>query len=861
LKKISTAGGNNSQSVSSSSSSAAPSGSSGDAFVSLRSILEDVCCRLSPIWSGLVYEGSVISKHALGPLCLISRIGVVLSELLPSLDSAVTAESAKVVVETIKYDNFLVSLYSGFPYVLFESTVAMPGSKEEMEAKHLAGMLNIAVSEATLLWCKQSQVSKLMQTAVVEKSSFKISKDATKNSAHTILETVHLQSTMAYVHTSLTFLNDSLSNKALSPTALMTDDWDDHLQRLFHCISLEVLFLSEKSSSVSDHQRAVSSGDEEAIGHVLNDLCMLIRFSVEMLSSLSFSHANVSLINRLTFILKSTVTCASHITASENLLWETTNSSTISKITLLTQTLSLLPKSMVGICQKSAAPNSSDGALDASLSDSEYVVYIALSTLLLLLRRCSTCSDEDSAASDEEGGDEGGDVRMQTTSSSPSPSATMWNTIIVQVSAQVAALFAESDGVDDAGDRGDAIFVNYSFPIRMLLLDIWYYCRFDHFEEVAEDSIVSVTGMSTGTSVEQEKMLYLLFLRRSEMGVTAFVSSLMRGFETCVVAIYEKFIEDNSDIIHESGEGGDGRDDSGMEIENSASGAVTMTRASPEEDQDEESLLLEVAELIGGSDWCVYKIATTLYQCGSSSSPHLIAKYTLLALQDMIADEQYEETDLYCYSVGIFSILQTLLAPFRRDSELHGILNPSNVETLNSLPPNTDVDSVEGIILRATELMADFMIRLLLCHAGTTDATSKLLRLGFRQLREGEPLANSLLFPVMDGLVTRWDNECLLAGEEGEEESKGVYSFDVFFIVLDKIESNLSEYRAEETISLLDFLFEIVQYWKLSEDDCFEIYKGVFLEKLNQWVKDKTVTEHEKVTECVDDIISFINSN
>lgn len=911
MKKISTAGtptflsssqngaNNNKQSAYNNSGAgggtSTPGSSPSDVFVSLRTILEDVCCRLSPIWSGLVYEGSIISKHAWGPLCLISRIGVILSELFPSLDSVVTAESAKVVVEIIKYDNFLVSMFSGFPYVLFESTVAMPGSKEELEARHFAGILNIAVSEATLLWCKQSQVSKLMQTSIPNgnlKNSLKMNKD----SAHFILETVHLHSTMTYVHTSLTFLNDSLSNKASSPTSLMAEDLDDYLQRLFHCISMEVLFLSEKSSArnVNDQQSEASSdGDEEAVGHVLNDLCMLIRFSVEMLSSLSFSHANSCLINRLTFILKSTVTCASHITASETLLWETTNNTTISKITLLTQTLSLLPKRMVDICRKSAVNSTSSLQIDQdiSLSDSEYVVYISLSTLLLLLRRCSARSQEEYTSSDNESDndDDNSRARMEVTSSAPSE--TMWNRIVVEVSTQIGALFSESDGegghadADDGLDREDSVFALYSFPTRMLLLDIWYYCRFENFEQVVEDSIISVTGTRSViiTSIEQEKMLYLLFSRRSEMGVTSFVSSLIRGFETCVVAIFDNYVDENGTRDNHSSKS--------MDVENSVphtSAAETCQNEQEdqnqnqneegeeeEEEEDEESLLLEVAEQVTSSDWIVNKIATTLYQCGSSNSPHLIAKYTLRALQDMVTEEdlQYEETDLYCYSVGIFSILQSLLAPFHCEF-------PSQVSTviLNSPPAMTDtgtdvdidVDTVEGILYNSTELMADYVIRLLLCRVDATNATSKMLKLGFRLLREGEPLANSLLFPIFNGLVTRWEYESVLVSEEeGGEESTGdmntgfkVYSFDVFLLVLHKIGNNLSEFKTEEVMCLLDSLFEIMQYWKLSEDINFENYKISFIEKLNQWRDEKTITfaENQKLKVCIDDIIVFIGS-
>ena len=868
LKKISTSGTPSSenrakskQSVSSSSScGTSVPGSSGDASVTLRSILEDVCCRLSPIWSGLVYEGSVISKHAWGPLCLISRMAVILSELLPSLDSAVSAESTKVVVDTIIYDKFLVSMFSGFPYVLFESTVAMPGSKEEMEAKHLAGILNIAIGEATLLWCKESQVSKLLQANTSNenfKSSMKLSKDSKKTFAHTIWETEHLHSTMEYVHISLTFLNDSLSNKALSPTALMTDDWDDYLQRLFHCISLEVLFLSEKSSSLCHSQQTVSSADEEAVGHVLNDLCMLIRFSVEKLSSLSFSHSNSYLINRLTFILKSTATCASHITASETLLWETTNCFTISKITLLTQTLALLPKRMVDICRKSSAvPSSVQIDPGNSLSESEYVVYVSLSTLLLLLRRCSVRSEEFYADSDDHAEIEGDNhTGMHITSSTPSE--VMWNTIVDEVSVQIAALFAESDADDDEVEQEDSVFANYSFPTRMLLLDIWYYCRFDKFEEVAEDSIVSVTKSSrtTITSIEQEKMLYLLYSRRSEMGVTAFVSSLMRGFETCMLAIYENYVD-----------GYDSRVEGNMDIENSISDINGFSQEE-EADPNEESPLLVVAELVTSSDWCVHRIATTLYQCGSSSSPHLIAKFTLRALQDMLADgQQHDETDLYCYSVGIFTILQTLLAPFRRENEFPcKVLSSAQEVNLNSSPLADNVDTVEGILYSATELMADFIIKLLLCRVGTADATSKMLKLGFRLLREGEPLRNSLLFPVFNGLVTRWEYEYPpFVGEEGEEllreHVSKVYSFDVFLLVLKKIGGKLSEFGTEEMISILDILFEIVQYWKLSEDVCFEIYETSLLEKLSQWREEDSVAENRRVQGCVGDIISFIKN-
>lgn len=867
LKKISTAAtcssSNNDggcfQSSNARASGGSTPGASSDTFASLRDILEDICFRLTPIWSGLVYEGSVISSHSLGPLCLISRIGVILSELLPSLDSVVTVESAKVIVDTMRYDNFLVSMFSGFPYALFESTVAIPGSGEELEAKHLAGMLNIAVCEATLLWCKQSQASKAIQTSTSNTNlerSLKKSKDTNNNSAYNVLETVHLKSTIRYVHSSLAFLNESLSNKALSPTALMTDNWDDHLQRLFHCISLEVLFLSEQPSNSRDDQHSIVPGDEEAIGHVLNDLCMLIRFSVDMLSTLSFSHANASLINRLTFILKSTVTCASHITASENLLWGTTDSATISKITLLTQTLSMLPNIMVDICRKSAATSSlSQAGLADSLSDSEYVVYIALSTLLLLLRRSSVCVEEEYTESDDEDSiDVGGGIsRMQAANTSPS--VMMWNTIVVEISNQIADIFAESGKTDDDLEHEDSIFANYSFPTRMILLDILYYCRFDQFDEVAEDFIVSVTSTNAITSIEQEKMLYLLFSRRSEMGVISFVSILMRGFETCATLINEKYVNEKDIGGYDS-----------MDVEYSVCGTVRTSGKEQEEGAVEEALLLEIAELVNSSDWCVSKISATLYQCGSSGSPHLIVRYTLLALREVIAglEEQQDETDLYCYSIGILSMLQTLLAPFRCKCVAIPTVDAQD-EAFNYHTP-ADVDTVEGILYSATELMAEVMIKLLLARANSKNATSKMLALGFRLLREGEPVAHSPLCMVLDGLVTRWEHRTTApVGIESEELVEGelsseVYRFDVLLLVFNKVGSCISDYGAEELMSLLDFIFEIVQYWKLSEDSSFDFYKCLIHLKLSRWCKEKPVAENQKVKDCLNDIINFINT-
>ena len=783
-------------------------GISDDTSANLLCILHDVCKRLTTIWSGLVHEGSVISKHSFDPLCIISRIGVILSELIPALDSAVSVGAVKKVAETDSYNPFLTSFFSGFPYVLFDATVALPGSNDEVEAMHLASMLNIAVCEAALLWFKKNdgKVSQLASTEN-EKQLVKAKPKAAKNSALAV-QVEQLHATMSYVHTSLTLLNDVMSNLSFTTTTLMTDGWGDHLQRLFHCISLEVLFLSDKSAQTfGQSERAVSSMDEEAIENILNDLCILINYSVTSLSTIKFSNANSTTVNRLTFILKATVSCASHITASENLLWETTNKGVISKIISLTRSLSSLPEGLVDICQKSSHAT----FLYKGLSDSEYIVYTALSTLLMLLRRCNIGSLETS----RDNGDVDDDSDMMDMVHQVSISDAMWDSIITQVSEKIAGVFLEPEDSGDDLQRRHSVFVKYSFPIRMLILDIWYYCRFTNFEEVAEDAIVCVTGVDCVTTVEHEKMLYLLFMRRGEVGVDAFISSMLRGIESSVGLIYENFSHSMSELD-------------------------VSTPNRTERGENEESLMLEFAGKVNSSEWCVHKIADTLYRCGSSSSPHVIAKYVLNSIQGLFADVVDDGTDLYCYGVGIISVCQALLKPFYEDNA-----------TTNGSSEIVKVEPIVEILNIATDLVTDVLIKLLLCHS-INGISSKFLRLGFRLLREDEPYADSLLCPILNALTSQWK----VKRNDADSEV-----FDMFLIVLRKVSLEIPRYGIEEIFSLSENMYEIVQFWKLSENSCFGLYKNALTENVRKWHLLESVCRNDETKERIGDLIVFITND
>jgi len=782
--------------------------------LSLKCIVDDICCRLAPIWSGLVHEGSVISKHSFDALCLISRIGVVLSEMIPALDM-VTVEAPPKKVDFNSFDNFMVTFFSAFPYVLFESTIALPGSELEMEAKYRAGVLNVTVCEAALLWFQQR--SSLIQNGTGTTSRHVNSKNSLNRKSAFEMESDHLPTTLSYVHVSLSFLNEVLSSESISSTVSIANEWDDHLYRLFHCISLEVSFLSGKASQGSNTELTVTCSDEQAIDHILNDLCVLINYAVGALSTQTYTRSNANVVQRLSFILKASVTCASHITSSDNLLWETTNNGVISRITLLTKTLSLLPKRFVHKCQKSLSNNIS---ANQSLSDREYIVYSALSTLLLLLRRCAS-SPQNCTTCDED------EIRgVKTVSSTDS----MWVTILAEISRQIADLFSDSED-SFVGNEGFqySIFSNYPCPIRMILLDLWFYCKFENFEEVVEDSVVAVTGSGGAiTTAERDKLIYLLYLRRGELGVDTFVFSLMRGIETCIAQVNDDYLQKYSQ-----------RDNTRLEPDR-------MDEEDFNWDEDEHNML-EVAQVIKCREWGVYEIAETLYRCGSSHSPHLIVKYVIPFLQDMLDEVVYEGLDLYCNAVGILSTVQTLMQSFRCASASSSYSSGSAVN-------NCCNEAVVDVIHAAAGLMVDVIMKLLSCHfSEKTATTSKLLRMGFRLLREDEPYADSLLYPVLDGLVTQW--------KLGENPNDLQQPCDVFLHLLETIDAQISNYGKDEILSVTENLFEIMQYWKLSDNKCFEMYKANILESVTRWHQMGSVCDCVEAKEQVGDLIQFIKSN
>ena len=764
--------------------------------LSLRNLFEDICCRLTPIWNGLVHEGSSIDNQALHPLRLISRICVLLSDLIPffALNPGASTSTA--------YENLLMSLFSGYPYFLFEVTVATPGSKEEGEYNKKANDLNISISEAALIWCNHSRSFTHVTVSNSTDLIVKRVEDSPPESAIVKFDVKYYESTLDYVNSSLSTLSETMSQNT-NKLGQLFDDKDEYLDRFFNCLSLEVLYFAKDASGI---ELSSVSLKEDSIVDILRNLSRLIELSVDILPKFRMT---TPIRIQLTRILQSSVDCASCIVSSEVLMEKASSLAIMDNISQLILTLSRLPLRMISKCSLGRP------------SDDERVVYTSLSTLLHFLQRCGGYLEE----SDTYGVTENAAGFAHLSQN--------WGDINDQVSTHISCLFSESIEFEDDADCCVG-YLQCNYSTRMLLLDVWYYCQFVNFDDVVEDSISAIAGNSGITSSEQEKMLYVIYLRRNEMNISTFVSSLLRGFEISAEVIHARFLKVKRQTV-----------------------ADTNMTILPDHIK---SFLLHVGEQVLSSSWYIRKIADVLYQCGSSNSPHLIAKHTVIELRNMVADMRYSETDCYYYCIGVLTLLQTLLAPFVVENEMNtSFLLKASVVKLESPRCKTNIEVAEGLLYHSTEIAAEFILMMLLCDLTTGEATTRILKLGFQQLREGVEFNETMLHPVLCSLGTQWMFQCE-SSERNACPTNTDFIFDVMVFLLDKIECRIQNVIDKDKGALLfENIFEIVQYWKLSEDMCFERHKSAILEYMKKWCNEEYFASDETLCEIVESIISLVN--
>jgi hypothetical protein len=83
----------------------------------------------------------------------------------------------------------------------------------------------------------------------------------------------------------------------------------------------------------------------------------------------------------------------------------------------------------------------------------------------------------------------------------------------------------------------------------------------------------------------------------------------------------------------------------------------------------------------------------------------------------------------------------------------------------------------------------------------------------------------------------------------------------MFLIVLRKVSLEIPRYGIEEIFSLSENMYEIVQFWKLSENSCFGLYKNALTENVRKWHLLESVCRNDETKERIGDLIVFITND